>query len=136
VQDAGPVRIAGRRQRAAGASLLPNKKAGPKAGFLCRVLNYLAADAAAEAAEAASVAAEAAAEGSSSVGSGSSSVSSSSWSSFNCWCWCWGFNYWCWCRSFFFCCKQPEQQPSGRRSAGIFSFVFLNYFKNKSTLLR
>jgi len=28
-----------------------------------------------------------------------------------------------------FCCKQPEQQPSGRRSAGIFSFVFLNYFK-------
>jgi hypothetical protein len=25
-----------------------------------------------------------------------------------------------------FCCKQPEQQPSGRRSAGIFSWVFLN----------
>jgi hypothetical protein len=25
-----------------------------------------------------------------------------------------------------FCCKQPEQQPTGRRSAGIFSWVFLN----------
>jgi hypothetical protein len=25
-----------------------------------------------------------------------------------------------------FCCKQPEQQPSGRRSAGIFSWIFLN----------
>jgi hypothetical protein len=24
------------------------------------------------------------------------------------------------------CCKQPEQQPAGRRSAGIFSWFFLN----------
>jgi len=24
------------------------------------------------------------------------------------------------------CCKQPEQQPAGKRSAGIFSWIFLN----------
>jgi hypothetical protein len=28
-----------------------------------------------------------------------------------------------------FCCKQPKQQPTGRRSAGIFSWVFLKIQK-------
>jgi hypothetical protein len=28
-----------------------------------------------------------------------------------------------------FCCKQPKQQPTGRRSAGIFSWVFLKISK-------
>jgi hypothetical protein len=29
------------------------------------------------------------------------------------------------------CCKQPEQQPAGKRSAGIFSWVFLNLIQVK-----
>jgi hypothetical protein len=33
-----------------------------------------------------------------------------------------------------FSSKQPEQQPTGRRSAGIFSWIFLSYSKIKHSV--